>query len=291
MKPELFMQLFLKKVALLYFLLFPFILFSQNKPDPLFINHLVGKKMFSEVVFLLNELPGSPSSCTDSLHYYKGWSLYSLKSLEPSAYEFLKVSPTSPFYNKSRFFAAYNQMHLGNYPSAKEILNQLNTLDKETENLRMFQLAGISLLEKDFTAFDNLANRIDSSHYILHNEYLKLNSYVDLITSHRKKSPAVAGILSALIPGSGKMYVGKTAQGISSLIAVAGFGLVTMENWKRNGPENFKTILFGAIFTTFYVGNIYGSVHLSKISENEFQHEYQNKILFNLHIPLRNFFN
>lgn len=285
------MQLFLKKATILFYLFLPLLLGAQNNPDPLFIQHLVGKKMYSEVIFLLEDLEGASSAQTDSLHYFKGWSLYSLKSLGPSADQLLRVSPASPFYVKSRFFAAYNQTHLGNYQPAKEILLRLNAGDREAENLRLFQLAGISLLEKNYVAFENLAGRLDTSHYVLHDELLTLNSCANRLKSHRQKSPAVAGVFSALVPGAGKIYAGKTAQGISTLITVVGFGLVTLENWKKNGPENFKTILFGSVFTTFYIGNIYGSVYAARISENEFQHEYQNRILFNLHIPLRNFFN
>lgn len=142
------MQLFLKKTTLLLYLFFPLVLVSQNNPDPLFIQHLVGKKMYSEVIFLLDDLEDSTSAQTDSLHYFKGWSLYSLKSLGPSADQLLWVSPASPFYVKSRFFAAYNQTHLGNYQPAKEILLRLNGGDREAENLRLFQLAESRCLKK-----------------------------------------------------------------------------------------------------------------------------------------------
>lgn len=96
--------------------------------------------------------------------------------------------------------------------------------------------------------------------------------------------------MSAIVPGTGKIYVGKPGEGIASMLATVGFGLITLENYKKLGLNNFKTIFFGSIFAANYVSNIYGSVISVKIIENNYRDGIRNQILFQLHIPLRNFF-
>ena len=108
--------------------------------------------------------------------------------------------------------------------------------------------------------------------------------------SHHSKSPIWAGVMSCIIPGSGKIYAGKMGEGIASMIATTGFGLITWENYRKLGVGHPKTIFFVSIFAANYVSNIYGSVISVKIIENEYKDATHNQILFQLHIPLRNFF-
>jgi alpha-amylase/alpha-mannosidase (GH57 family) len=96
--------------------------------------------------------------------------------------------------------------------------------------------------------------------------------------------------MSGIIPGSGKIYAGRTGEGIASMIATTGFGLIAWENYQKLGYKNLKTLFFGSIFLASYVSNIYGSVISVKIEENNFTNVTQNQVLFQLHIPLRNFF-
>jgi hypothetical protein len=96
--------------------------------------------------------------------------------------------------------------------------------------------------------------------------------------------------MSAILPGSGKFYVGKKGQAISTFVGTVGLGLITWENYRKLGLANVKTIFFGSVFAANYVSNIYGSAVAAKVEENDYQNVMQNQILFNLHIPLRNIF-
>jgi TM2 domain-containing membrane protein YozV len=117
-----------------------------------------------------------------------------------------------------------------------------------------------------------------------------LENIYDNHKSHRPKSPVLAGIMSGIIPGSGKIYAGKTGAGIASFIGTAGFGFIAWENYRKLGISHAKTIIFGSIFAFNYVSNIYGSVISVKLIENEYKNAVHNQILFQLHVPLRNFF-
>ncbi|MRT93084.1 tol-pal system YbgF family protein [Ancylomarina sp. 16SWW S1-10-2] len=255
-----------------------------------FIHHLVKSDDFKEALIELNDLEGKTNS--DSLHYLKGWSLYSLKQLTNSAYNLKRVSKNSNFYNKSHFFAAYNYTHTRNYKEAKKILSDIET-NARFKQLKNFESSGIALLERNFDIYENTHLNLSSEAILpaLQTEVENLNKLYSSIKNRKQKKMWLAGLMSAAIPGSGKIYAGKTGEGIASFLMVASTGVVTLENHRKLGIRNFKTILFGSIFTIFYVGNIYGSVFSVKISNEEFNHEMDQKILFNLHIPLRNIFN
>ncbi|MCD4666047.1 MAG: hypothetical protein K8R68_12320 [Bacteroidales bacterium] len=266
---------------------------NAQKNDAVFIGHLSNKGFHKEVIHLTKSIDFSSSTLAlkDSLLYLRGWSYYNLKILNKSYEDLIKVTASSPFYYKSHFFAAYNQTYIGNYTLAKENVRDIKGIEPIHISLEHFSLAAISLLERDFTTFKEQIQQVDTTFFAFHVESEKFRQYAVDLKAHKRKSPVLAGIMSAVIPGSGKIYAGKTAQGISSFIAVAGLGFVTFENHRKLGSKNIKTIIFGTAFTFFYLSNIYGAVFSIKVSEVEFQDEFQNKILFNLHIPFRTIFN
>lgn len=253
-----------------------------------FAHHLIKSNDFDEALIELNLLENKTDS--DSLYYLKGWSLYSLKQLESSAYNLRKVKPESSFYHKSHFFAAYNYVHTQNYNEAKQVLNQIK-LNQKLVQLKNFEISGIALLERDLDTYETSRLKTQNILPALQTEVVNLNKLHASIKNRKPKKMWLAGLMSAVVPGSGKIYAGKTGEGIASMLMVTSMGLVTWENHRKLGIKNFKTILFGSIFTIFYVGNIYGSVFSVKISNEEFNHEMDQKILFNIHIPLRNIFN
>ena len=109
--------------------------------------------------------------------------------------------------------------------------------------------------------------------------------------THKAKSPVIAGLMSAIIPGSGKFYSGKKGGAISSFISTTGFGVVTYENYKKRGMNNLNTLLFGSAFLVSYFSGIYGSIISVSTVNTEYNENLSNTILFNIHIPLRTVFN
>jgi len=253
-----------------------------------FIHHLIKSNDYDEALIELDVIDKNTDS--DSLYYLKGWSLYCLKQLTQSAQNLQQVGKESTFYHKSHFFAAYNFAHTQNYQFAKQVLDKIE-LNEKLDQLKNFECSGIALLERNFDAYETKRLKTADILPALQAEVINLNKLHTAIKNRKPKKMWIAGLMSSIIPGSGKIYAGKTGEGIASMLMVTSTGLVTWENHRKLGIKNFKTILFGSIFTIFYVGNIYGSVFSVKISNEEFNHEMDQKILFNLHIPLRNIFN
>jgi hypothetical protein len=266
--------------------------FSQEpcKCDLKFIDHLVNTGDFGEALFLLDSTDCSSCPQNDSINYLRGWSLYSLKQLSSSSENLIKVTQLSDYYLKSHFFAAYNYSYTENYKEAFSVLSGISVNTEKLAALKSFETAGNFLLLGNTQSFDNLFSNIDRNFYEISESYDNLQKIASDLKKHRNKSPFVAGLLSGIVPGSGKYYAGKRGEAISSFIATAGLGLITWENYRKNGFDNFKTIAFATAFAFTYAANIYGAVVSVNIIETEYRNNVKNSILFNLHIPLRNTF-
>jgi len=71
------------------------------------------------------------------------------------------------------------------------------------------------------------------------------------------KDPTKAAIFSAVIPGSGKIYAGRSIDGVFSFILIAGTTYLAYNGFQND--RNVKAWLFTGITGIFYIGNIYGS--------------------------------
>lgn len=263
---------------------------DQSPCDLRFLKYLIVREQYREALFLIDSSDCIFSSSYDTLNYYKGWSLYSLKQLEKSGSYFLKVSKSSVYYPESRLFAAYNYAHSGNYNLAMNILNEFDSHDEKLAALKNFVTSGIYLLENDTSGYVKSSILVDKRYYEFTESYENIrNVYYDM-KMHRMKSPLLAGSLSAIIPGAGKFYSGRKAEAVSAFLASAGLGFVTWESARKTGYDSFRTILSGSVFAIFYVSNIYGAVVSARVVETEYQNNVKNTVLFNLHIPLRNSF-
>jgi len=266
---------------------------AQNLQNQInFINHLTNSGHHQESLYENLKTPrkGASQQAKDSLNYLAGWSAYYLKQLENSSLYLAKVSRYSQLYAKSHLFAAYNQMHLGNYVKGNIILTDFKVQSIKEKNFILYLNAGNQLLQRNYSAFDSTLQLIPQDYFGFSKELENMRLIKENLIDRKDKSVWLSGIFSAIIPGSGKIYAGKTGQGITTFLLTTGLAMVTFENYYKNGLESFSTILFGSAFTIFYAGNIYGSMYSAKTANDDFYNLQNQKILFNLHIPLRNIF-
>jgi hypothetical protein len=275
-----------------FFIFCASLLYSQSTVscDLKFVGHMVETGDFNEALFLLDSTGCSGNSSNDSVYYFRGWSLYSLKRLSASTENLIKVSQKSEWYLKSHFFAAYNYTYTGNFKSALEILSALAPETESQISLKNFETAGVHLLQGDIVRYNESLDKTNSDLFGISGSLNNLRKISKEMTKHKSRSSVMAGILSGIIPGSGKFYAGKRGEAISAFIGTVGLGLVTFENYRKNGLNNFITIASGAAFAFSYTANIYGAVMTVNIIETEYRENVKNSILFNLHIPLRNTF-
>jgi hypothetical protein len=261
--------------------------------EMLFVKYLQSKDLAQESLSVLHGIDTNNLEVTqkDSINYELAWTYYTLKKLSNAAFYFNKISNNDSRKLKSLFFESYCQCYIKKLDSCQLILENLKLNDSVYNELRYFELAGVSLLKKEFKQFENYSSYFSYTQYAFENEERKLVEYKNAINSKRKKSPFIAATLSAIIPGAGKWYAGKKKEAIGAFLPILATGFLALEGYNKGGVNDARFLIFGSLFTTFYIGNIWGSSFAVKIAQSEFQEKYENKILFDLHIPLRILFN
>jgi outer membrane protein assembly factor BamD (BamD/ComL family)/TM2 domain-containing membrane protein YozV len=103
---------------------------------------------------------------------------------------------------------------------------------------------------------------------------------LDLTGDLPRKSPILAGIMSAVIPGSGHLYAGHYGDGITSLFLNGLFIAGTVVAVKQ---ENYAVAgIAGLIGMPFYLGNIYGAANAATKWNLAVRRDLQGKIAVTL---------
>lgn len=79
------------------------------------------------------------------------------------------------------------------------------------------------------------------------------------------KSAGLAGALSAVVPGSGKVYAGRPWDGLSSLFMIGILAWQAYEGYEKDGLVSGRCMAFGLLGSAFYTGNVYGSVNAARL--------------------------
>ncbi len=261
-----------------------------QKTEMTFVKYLIDKKQFNDAILVLEQkLAVSPKD--DSLNYLLGKVYYNLQNL-PEANKYLSlVSSNYPrLYQEGVFLSSFNSAYMGQLKQAQTALVNYHPSIVPYPFLKDFQLAGLALLSNDFHRFDSLKMFFTKSNQVILDQQEQFSVYRVQLAKNKQKSPFKAGALSALVPGLGRVYAGKKATGIYSLLVAGLLGAQAYEGFRKDGVESVRFILYSSLFTAFYLGNIWGSALSVKMIKNERDEAIHKQILLDLHIPLRTLF-
>lgn len=145
-------------------------------------------------------------------------------------------------------------------------LNTLQDVARNEEDTLPMKIGWCHLMDGNTReAIDTLSTVRDTSKQ--KSESLNLVQKAKLYDELPAKSPATAGILSALLPGAGQVYNGRYRDALTSLILNGLFLWGTIEAFDND--ENVAGV-FGAIVSSgWYAGNVYNAVSGShKLNRN-----------------------
>ncbi|MFL5308577.1 MAG: hypothetical protein ACJ8F1_25415 [Polyangia bacterium] len=74
-----------------------------------------------------------------------------------------------------------------------------------------------------------------------------------------RKSPWLAGALSAVVPGLGRVYIGRIADGIMSFVLIGVTGALAAQGFHDEGRSSVRGWILGSVAALLYAGNVYGS--------------------------------
>lgn len=99
------------------------------------------------------------------------------------------------------------------------------------------------------------------------------------ILKTRPKSAIISGTLSAIVPGLGKLYLGKKRDAISAFTATGVFVWQAIVGFNKKGLKSSYGLINGTFGLGFYLGNIYGSVRATKIHNHERTNAIYNQVV------------
>ena len=117
-------------------------------------------------------------------------------------------------------------------------------------------------------------------------EQNSVSSFYDYKVEPPYKSPVLAGVFSAIIPGSGKMYVGEWGDGITALVVTSLFAFLAYDNF--NADHTTRAWIFTGLGAFFYAGNIYGSIASAQIFNAKIDFEFNDGL--KLFLEQKNYF-
>jgi len=153
------------------------------------------------------------------------------------------------------------------YESCNKYLN-IKSL-KDTLKVVEYKTA-IFMLKEDYEKATAL---LYSNSSFSKNESKKINGLKVLLEeagSFEMKKPYIAGILSAVIPGSGKAYSDDPKNGFLAFSIIALYTWQSFRAFEEDGIGSVYGWTFGALAIIFYAGNIYGS-YKSALKINKFE--------------------
>ncbi len=259
-----------------------------------FVLYLISSELYDDAQHVLGKLNRDSienRNLKDSVSYYIGWLKYFKQDFYGAISSFETIDSSSTVLTPSAFYNSICQIQIDSLSNAKRILEHIDvTSDGQLENLKTLQLRGISLLQRDYLEYDSLTNLSVERSFITESEMSEMSNYAQAMRSYKRKSPWIAGLLSAILPGLGKFYAGYRGIPFGAMYMTIPLGAIAAESLIIAGVASAQFIALGALFGVFYAGNIWGSALSVYAKEKEFYDEIDHNIEFDLHTPIRRAF-
>ncbi len=163
----------------------------------------------------------------------------------------------SPLWEQSILMEAANHFNQNEFDASETSLAKLSDADNQETLRKANLLTGCNLLMiGDFPGAKNAAANIQSE---------KLLELVSQAEGFKRKSPALAAVMSTLLPGSGKLYTERYWDALASFLTVGFSGHHAWAGFKRNGTRSVTAWIHTIVGAYFYLGNIYGSAASAKL--------------------------
>jgi len=180
----------------------------------------------------------------------------------------LQDYPESVLSTSARYQIGYAYFMMGQYENSISHLKELNRVENKTYRWKLQHFMGLNyFMQKRWGDANSL---FDSLAHISPDEEakaiaLKFKNYAEEGEHLSHKSPILAGSLSSILPGTGKIYCGRYADGFFSLVLIGVTGLLAYDGFRHDGVDSVEGWFSGTLGGIFYLGNIYGSAVATQI--------------------------
>ncbi len=129
------------------------------------------------------------------------------------------------------------------------------------------QLIGLSyLMNRDWSSAKKIFNELKETDILeARQKAIVYSEYANNGANLPNRSPILAGFLSTIVPGAGRLYTGRFGDAVTSIITVGITGWQAYDGFSKDGLSSAKGWTLGTLCAIFYAGNIYGSVISAKV--------------------------
>lgn len=195
--------------------------------------------------------------------------------------------PQSEAAEDSFFQIAYGHFLEGRYDESLTLSDAFSLrVGSDAKKLKLAQLKSLNFLyQKNWPQADGYLRSLDDK-AAQDPLTAALKAFAEQGKTIPRKNPFLGGALSAIIPGAGKLYAGRTSDGLLSFLTIAVTGWQAYEGFHQDGSRSVKGWIYGSLSAFFYLGNIYGSVAAVRI----FNEQSENKFLERVGVTVNAFF-
>lgn len=268
-------------------LLIPFLHFSQtgefnfHSPKNIkdFANHLFCEKDYMRANLEYEKLE---NIVDDTINFKIGLGYLYIGDYSNSIQKLSVIASVSVFFDEAKLQELKTYFLTENYTAFRSFYLESYSNKNNSYQSKGKKLFNFSYLftDDDLPTSEKFLNPFNKG------EKEKITSFYNRKNEPPNKNPVLAGIMSAIIPGSGKMYVGEWGDGIMALVTTGLFAFLAYDNFRAD--HNTRAWIFTGLGAFFYAGNVYGSVAAAQIYNAKIAFEFEDGL--NLYLEQKNYF-
>ena len=180
----------------------------------------------------------------------------------------LRMYPESQFASRAYYQIGATYFLMDQFDQSTRFLHEaLPRITDTRQHAEAEQLIGLSYLkQKRWSEASEVFKTLQTSNVMpIREKAVVYHNYAEKGARLSTRSPFLAGTLSTIVPGAGRLYTGRLGDALNTLFTVGITGWQTYDGFRRDGISSVKGWTFGTLCGIFYVGNIYGSVISARV--------------------------
>ena len=180
----------------------------------------------------------------------------------------LRTDPKSQFASRAYYQIGATYFLMDQFDQAARFLHEaLPRITDTRQHAEAEQLIGLSYLnQKRWSEASEVFKTLQASDMLpIREKAVAYHNYAEQGARLPTRSPFLAGTLSTIVPGAGRLYTGRLGDALTSLFTVGFTGWQAYDGFRRDGISSVKGWTLGTLCGIFYVGNIYGSVISARV--------------------------
>ena len=189
----------------------------------------------------------------------------------------LRSRPQSQFASRAYYQIGATYFLMDQFGQSVQFLREtLPHIIDAQQHAEAEQLIGLSyLMQKQWSEAGGVFKTLQGSGTISVREKASVyHSYAEAGAQLPTRSLLLAGALSTIVPGAGKLYTGRLGDALTSLVTIGLASWQAYDGFQRDGLSSVKGWTLGTLGGIFYVGNIYGSIISARVYNQHIEDEF-----------------